>query len=335
LGGDNAAGGTGQGTYTMTGGSMNTTGSGFDGEMWIGSRGGTGSLVMGGNATITVNEFIAIGRDGASGAVTVGGNAELKNTARSIGIGVFSPGFSSTVIVKESGKLTSADELYVGWLADTSNEGILHVEDNGTVNVAAGLVVGRERGKGLMTVSDSATINVGGYLVVGADQESVGEMTVNDSATLNIANMIWVGQNGASGTLTLNGGTSLSHPGAIDTTGASVAFRGPSGTLNLNGGILETTGFNKTTGVAAVNFNGGLVKATGVPNTGSFFNNFGDGELAFLAGGMNIDTNGQDLVISQYITGTGGITKSGAGTLVLAQGGYSGDTRVDAGVLEL
>ncbi|RYD20695.1 MAG: hypothetical protein EOP88_14055 [Verrucomicrobiaceae bacterium] len=336
LGGDNSAGGTGQGTYTMTGGTVNTTGSGFDGEMWVGSRGGTGTLAMSGNATITVSEFIAIGRDGASGSVTIGGTAELKNTVRSVGIGVASPGFSSTVTVKESGKLSSADELYVGWLINSTNEGILHVEDSGTVNVVNGLVVGRNSGKGIMTVSDSATINVGGYLVVGADGGSIADMTVNDNATLNITNMVWVSQNGATGTLTLNGGTTISHPGLNnDATGAGVAFRGPSGTLNLNGGVLETCGFNKTGAIAVVNFNGTTIKANGVTNTGSWFNNFGEADLFALAGGLKFDTNNNDVFISQFIGGAGGVTKSGLGTLVLTQGGYEGETVVNAGTLEL
>ncbi|RYD31113.1 MAG: hypothetical protein EOP87_15340, partial [Verrucomicrobiaceae bacterium] len=62
LGGDDAGGATGQGTYTMSGGSL----SGPGGEMWIGSKGGTGNLQLSGGATVTNNTWIVIGRDGSS-----------------------------------------------------------------------------------------------------------------------------------------------------------------------------------------------------------------------------------------------------------------------------
>lgn len=333
LGGDDGGGGTGQGTYALSGGTLAGTG----GEMWIGSKGGTGDLQLSGGATVTNNTWIVVGRDGATGNVTVGGTSELKNTSQNIGIGVFSPGLSSTVTVKDSGKLTSANELYVGWLANNTNQGTLTVEDSGVVTVAAGLVVGRDNAKGTMTVSDTSTVNVGGYLVVAADGSAVGEMTVNDSASVNVTRMVWVGQaDTANGTLTMNGGTVASHSGGpLDLTGAGVAFRGASGTLNLNGGVLETPGFNKTGGTAVVNFNGGLIRVSGVMNTGSYFNNFGEEDLFCLAGGLKIDTNGHDIAISQQIVGIGGVTKSGAGTLVLAQGGFTGDTVVNEGTLEL
>lgn len=331
LGGDDAGGGTGQGSYSISGGTLSGTG----GEMWIGSKGGIGNLQLSGGATVTNNTWIVVGRDGASGNVTIGGTSELKNTSENIGIGVFSPGFSSTVTVKDSGKLTSANELYVGWLANPTNQGTLTVEDNGVVTVAAGLVIARDNAKGTMTVSDTSTIDVGGYLVVGADGAAVADMTINDSASVNVTNMLWVGQNGATGTLTLNGGTVVSHSGLIDATGAGVAFRGVSGMLNLNGGVLETPGFNKTGGTAVVNFNGGLVRATGTPNTGSYFNNFGEGDLFILSGGMKVDSNGHDIIVTQLISGSGGITKSGAGTLSLTQGGYGGDTVVNEGGLEI
>ncbi|RYD44499.1 MAG: hypothetical protein EOP85_09405, partial [Verrucomicrobiaceae bacterium] len=215
-------------------------------------------------------------------------------------------------------------------------EGILHVEDNGTVNVAKGLVVARNSGKGIMTVSDNSTINVGGYLVVGADGGSLADMTVNDNATLNITNMIWVSQNGATGVLTLNGGTTVSHPGTQnDATGSGVGFRGPSGTLNLNGGILETCGFNKTGTAATVNFNGGTIRVNGVPNTGSYFNNFLDGDLVVQSGGMKINTNGQDIMVMQTLSGEGAVIKSGAGTMTLLKGGNTGETVVDEGTLSL
>ncbi|MES2476299.1 MAG: hypothetical protein V4640_10995 [Verrucomicrobiota bacterium] len=332
LGGDDAGGGTGQGTYSISGGSLNGT----NGEMWIGSKGGIGTLQLSGGATVTNNSWIVVGRDGASGSVTVGGTSELKNLSNNIGIGVFSPGFSSTVTVQDSGKLTSANELYVGWLANPTNEGTLTVKDSGQVSVAAGLVIGRDNAKGTMNVSNTSSVNVGGYLVVGADGAALGEMTVNDSASVAVTRMVWLGQNGATGVMTMNGGSVTCHPGPpIDTTGAGVAFRGVNGTLNLNGGVLETPGFNKLGGEARVNFNGGVIRANEDTVGGNFFNNFADTDLVIQDGGMVIDSNGIDLTISPFISGSGGVTKSGAGSLALVQGEYAGDTVVNEGTLTL
>lgn len=331
LGGDDAGGGTGVGTYNISGGSLTGTG----GEMWVGSKGGIGNLNLSGVATVTNNTWIVIGRDGAAGNVTIGGTAELKNTSQNIGIGVFSTNKSSSVTVEGSGKLTSANELYVGWGGNNTNEGTLTVKDSAVVNVAAGLVVGRDNAKGTMTVSNSSNVQVNGFLVVGADGTAVGNMTINGSSTVNANQMIWIGQNNGNGTLTLNGGTLSGHSNAgMDATLAGVAFRGSAGTLNLNGGTLEAPGFNRVSGTAAINFNGATIKATGNTNTGSFFNNFADSSLNVQSGGLRMDTNGNTITVTQGLSGAGGVTKSGAGTLKLTgTSTFGGASTVSAGTL--
>jgi PEP-CTERM motif len=331
LGGDDGGGGTGVGTYSISGGTLTGTG----GEMWIGSKGGTGNLQLSGGATVTNNTWIVIGRDGAVGNVTIGGTSELKNTSANIGIGVYSTGKSSSVLVEDSGKLTSANELYVGWGANNTNQGSLTVTDNGLVTVAAGLVVGRDNGKGTMTVSDNAGVNVSGFLVVGADGSGTGDMTISGSSVVNANQMIWIGQNNGTGTLTLNGGTLTGHANTgVDATGAGIAFRGSAGTLNLNGGTLETPGFNRVSGTATLHFNGTSIRATGNTNTGSFFNNFDDSSLSVQSGGLSMDTNGHTLTVTQALSGAGGVTKSGAGTLKLTGvSTFDGPSAVSVGTL--
>ncbi|MES2439695.1 MAG: autotransporter-associated beta strand repeat-containing protein [Verrucomicrobiota bacterium] len=336
IGGDNASGSTGQGIYSISGGSLSGTG---NTEMWIGSKGGTGTLAMSGAAAVTNNNWVIVGRDGGAGNVTVGGTSELKSTGQNIGIAVNSPGQSSTITVQESGKLTSSNELYVGWLGNNTNQGTLVVKDNALVSVNAGLVVGRENGKGTMTVSNSATVNVGGFLVIGADgggDGGNGTMSINDTSSVNVTQMIWLGQAGNSkGTLNINGGTTTSHANLTqDNKGASVAFRGNTGALNLNGGTLEATGFNKASGTASIALNGGTIKVTGNTNTGSYFNNFADSDLSVQAGGAKFDTNGNSITVTQSLSGAGGLTKSGAGTLTLSGANtYSGATTVSNGTL--
>ncbi|MDR1191673.1 MAG: autotransporter-associated beta strand repeat-containing protein [Verrucomicrobiales bacterium] len=55
------------------------------------------------------------------------------------------------------------------------------------------------------------------------------------------------------------------------------------------------------------------------------------------AGGLTFDTNSHDVTISETLSGVGGLTKTGAGTLMLnaASNSYSGTTQVSTGTLLL
>jgi autotransporter-associated beta strand protein len=110
-----------------------------------------------------------------------------------------------------------------------------------------------------------------------------------------------------------------------------------SNALNLNGGTL-LTGALVGTGTASntVNFNGGLLAATGYNL--SFLSGMTNAYV--LAGGARIDDGGNQIGISQNLlsgaTHDGGLTKSGAGTLILyGSNSYNGGTTVQEGVLQV
>ncbi len=355
IGGNDSNGGTGSGILNISGGSLVAGG----GEFLIGSRGGTGTVNMTGG-TFSNTNWIIFGRDGGgTGFGNLSGDAQISKTGGGdIAIGIFS-GTTSIVNAGDNSGITSNNNIRVGWgnngtgilnltgnaTATANNEfwigqdggsnGTLTLSDASTVNVTNGFVVGRG-GAGTVTLGGSSALNVGGFTVLGDGGSSSGHVTVNGNASLLTTQMVWIGHNNSPASLTVNGGLVTSHANlGADGTGAGIAFRGTS-TLNLNGGTVETPGFNKTGPVAALNLNGGVIRVTGNTNTGSYFNNFTSGDIDIQTGGAIIDTNGNDITVVQDLAGDGGLTKQGAGSLVLGGSStYGGPTVIFGGSLVL
>jgi fibronectin-binding autotransporter adhesin len=117
---------------------------------------------------------------------------------------------------------------------------------------------------------------------------------------------------------------------------------GNGGTVNLNGGTVVTNGFSKGAGTGSINANSGTVKAAS--NSTNLFANFagtgGSNSVNLLntigSGGLKMDTNGFAVTISNVLSGTGGLSKVGDGSLTLSGANtYTGTTSVSAGSLNL
>lgn len=79
---------------------------------------------------------------------------------------------------------------------------------------------------------------------------------------------------------------------------------------------------------------GGLAFNGGTLQFGSAFNFANTRTITLNGGGGTLDTNGFNTIVSQGITGAGGLTKTGAGTLTLSgSDSYSGGTVLNAGIL--
>lgn len=120
------------------------------------------------------------------------------------------------------------------------------------------------------------------------------------------------------GTLIL-GGANTAGGGAMKTT--------------LNEGVLEIASLDNIGGTT-----GALVFAGGTLRLGAgFSDDISLRTITFLQGGATIDTNGNDLGVSQSVgSGVGGLTKIGAGSLTLnAAATYTGATNVYGGSLIL
>ncbi len=225
-----------------------------------------------------------------------------------------------------------------GTLASGSGAAFI-LNDGGTNATVATLNVTA----GTLNVGDG--VNSGRFVVggkgIGAANVMGGTLSVMTNKDVSIGSFFQFGGNGGNGTLTISNGGLFQALGAgsffvgygQDAAAAGGAFGG-TGVLNLNtGGTLET-GRNITTGTNAtgtVNFDGGTLKAAAdnanlLRTTNNRVGN----------GGLTIDTAGFNIGISQVLAsnGTGGLTKTGSGTLTLgAANTYSGGTLVSAGTL--
>jgi autotransporter-associated beta strand protein len=242
----------------------------------------------------------------------------------------------------------------------SGGQGVLNFS-NGLVTATGTFHIG-EVGSGTVSQSGGTIDDAsgGGEFWVGNNGGGNGIYNLSGSGVLNVSNWLAVGRNGATGVVTMSGGT-------INKTGGGniiVGSLGGNGTWNMNAGLITNTtglilGENSNTGTFYLN--GGTVQANGLGNygtgaTGNLYLNGGvlqasGGNTVYSptsnfntyvqAGGAIIDTNGFNIqsagVISTdpALVGTdGGLNKRGAGKLGLTgNNSYNGATTVNAGTL--
>ena len=209
---------------------------------------------------------------------------------------------------------------------------------------------------GTLTITNSASLTVGGNFLAGNKHNKVGTMNQSGgTVTLNGTTIRFGVWNGAHGNYTLSGGTlnalnaytmlgydgygTLSVNGGIaNLKGVLVDGRGSAAseidTLNLGGGILNvgSAGIDKggasgANAYYAVNLNSGTLGALAAWSS--------DADMT-LGGAVDIDTTGGAIALSAILSGAGGFTKVGTGTLTLSGANdYTGETAVSGGVLAL
>jgi autotransporter-associated beta strand protein/T5SS/PEP-CTERM-associated repeat protein len=338
---------SGNGALNMTGGTITKTG---DEKFIVGHNNATGTVVQSGG-TITANNELYIGNEnaGASGTYTLSGTGAL-NVSNEVVVGRES---GTGVLNVNGGTLTTSGNgnMYIGRRNGT---GTLN-QTAGTISVNREFGVGsrddNKIGTGTYNLSGSGLITVANNIFIGKEQGSSGTMTMtggtmtgsdkliighnqatgnlNHSAgTVNVQNEVYIGnENNASsvGTYTLSGSAELNVGNEVQ-----IGRDNGTGTFNLNGGTVTTKKLEGGNGSATVNFNGGSVKAK--QDDSNFITNLDTANLQ--SGGAVINSNGFNVGTSQEFTGTGGITKTGAGSLTLAStSSYSGATTVATGTL--
>ncbi|MGC4031788.1 MAG: autotransporter-associated beta strand repeat-containing protein [Tepidisphaeraceae bacterium] len=189
------------------------------GQLWIANGGGKADMFVQDTATVTTNDWFAIGRGGGSiGVVTQSGGTVTKQGSNFLAIG--------------SGG-TGTYNLSAGTL--NSNGTRLAEASSGTLNITGG------------------TANFTGEFSLGYTAGGVGTMTVSGNSVVNLPSVI-VGVNSTAiangGVLNLNGGTVTA--GQIIGGGSTTALRN----INFNGGTLKPAATNtnflgaKITGIA-------------------------------------------------------------------------------------
>lgn len=208
--------------------------------------------------------------------------------------GIDANGGAGSIVVNVTGDPSGVDLEYQA----AWKNGIFTKTGLGTVRLGAGYIMNRADNLTAFLTTNAVAVNEGTFINEGTIKSvtSVGGGTLQVGATTGTFDQINVN----SGTFELSRVTDLLTPGLE----ASYAA-GHKG-MNLKGGTLRYEGISDDI----------------------------SGLLGDLVGASTVDTNGQDVTFASALAGTGGLAKSGLGTLTLAAANtYAGGTTVSAGTL--
>ena len=301
---------------------------------------GTGSLVIQNGGTLTQASGATSTTIG-SGSLAINGQGSIYTTPTDLLLG---RGTGTNAITVENGGQLYTGNAFIG-------EGTSSVSTNISATVTgagsywnAGEFIGVGGGPNAatLTISDGATVTARSSVAIesiGSGATGIATVTGPGSQLLLPGTALAIGEfiNGGEG----NGTLTISNGGLVSAQTVTLGEfdAGTTGVLNLDGtssarGVLVTTSLAKDLGSGTVNFNGGILRAGAASS--NFISGFGAGNLVVNAGGLYLDTNGFDVTVTDSLSGSGGLTKIGSGTLVLnSENTLTGNSEVSAGTLEV
>ncbi|WP_422002083.1 autotransporter domain-containing protein [Reyranella sp.] len=307
-----------------------------DGSLWLNAinayEGGT--TIKGGKVAISADD----GLGAANGSVTLDGGtlqfaeALILASTRTLTLG----GAGGTI---ETG----------GFSASTISQSIGGTGGLTKIGGTTLLLSGNSTYAGGTTVS-------GGTLRIGADNAlpTTGGLTVNGTGVLDLGGFRQtVGRFQSSGLLAgvrLENGAVLTAGDSSDTTVAAYLVGDATGAFVKQGsGTMTITNAGNTYG-GGTTVTGGLINFTSLGNFGTGNITLNGGGLQWATGntidvsrrldplgpgGGTFDTNGNTVMLASAISGSGGLTKAGLGTLILTGANtYGGGTTVSGGTLQ-
>jgi len=325
------------GVVTVTSGSFGSSGSTISVN---GSPSGGNLLVLNGGTATAQNFNVAINANETGVGATIGGNANASFANSALGAGANTMG---TVTINTTGNVG------LGTLTMGKDGGNGLVISSGTVTATSVDV----QGAGSATAGNANLTVSGGSLTIG-NSGSSGAFKVGDAS----------GGTGHGGNLTVNGGA-LTYLGTDGLLAANGGGTTPHGNVTITGGIAKLTGVTLNAGNISGDTslltvsNGatlylgsvGLVLNPGGGNVSATFG-IGGSTIGALVDWSSVapitlaDTTtfqaadassvAHNITLGGVLSGAGGLTKTGNGTLKLGgNNSYGGTTTVSAGTLQV
>jgi outer membrane autotransporter protein len=302
----------GSGTTTLTADNTYSGGTTISsGTLQVGNGGTTGAI---GSGNVTNNATLAFNR---SNEIVVSNTISGSGSLRQVGSG------TTTLI---------ADNTYTGSTVIT----------NGTLQVGNGGTSG-SLGTGNVTNNSRLKFNRSDDITVGNQISGTGSLIqAGDGTTTLTANNTYSGTTViTNGTLQIgDGGTSGSlGTGAVTNDARLVFNRNDSTTVNnlITGtGELVQLGTNTLTLTANNTYNGTTTISNGAVQVGNGGTSGSLGSGNVMNDGTLILNRSDQVVVSNSISGSGNLTKAGAGTAILTEdNSYSGITTISNGTLQV
>ncbi|MBR1216634.1 autotransporter domain-containing protein [Bradyrhizobium sp. U87765 SZCCT0131] len=304
---------------------------------------GTGVAVNGGSATFNVAVGGSMFFTGGSSA----GSASYVVSSVNLGLAFYDTSSAGNAVITNNGsQIVWADTASAGNATITNNNGIIAwqasstagnatvINNSGTIGFLNNATAGNARlvaNGGSIDFSmnggpqndgrfTAGSIEGAGRFVLGGGQLTVGGNNLSTTVSGAITDCA-----AGDGCLNVSSGGSLVKvgTGTLTLTGTNTY----SGGTTVNAGTLAVAG-NASLGAAGggLTFGGGTLQALSSFNTNR--------QVLLNTGGGTIDTNGNTVSFAGPITGDGGLTKTGAGTLLLGGANdYNGDTTINGGTL--
>jgi T5SS/PEP-CTERM-associated repeat protein/autotransporter-associated beta strand protein len=330
----------------------------------IGRMGGTGSATVSGDAQMIktgVNDIIVGDHAGSNGSLLVSDRGAVTTNNR---LRVGNGGATGTMTIKDTALISVGNEFWIG--NGGGSNGTVNME-SGTLDVTSWVAVGRDSGTGTLNMSGGTLTHSGSgsvrgdggfngdnFTTAGIGTGAQGFINHTGGVINNVNSVLVIGESGtvdwkasggtanlgvvhigfsagSNGTLTLSGNANYTATDVVLSSNGAAA--GGTGRLNLKGGTLTAASIKEGAGNAgSVHFDGGTLKAAA--SNADFFAGFEVGKLVLDAAGMIFDSNGNDVTVTQGLTGEGGVIKRGEGLLNLAGNStYLGNTSVENGTL--
>jgi T5SS/PEP-CTERM-associated repeat protein/autotransporter-associated beta strand protein len=300
---------------------------------------------------------------GTKGAVIVDGAGSTWTNTSTLAVGEFGTG---TLTISNGGAVSSHMTGLIGY--DSGALGIVTVDGAGSIWNNDGDLFFGSKGTGILNITrggavSSANTSLGGAFLFFQADASGGATVDGPGSIWTNTGQLFVGDFSA-GTLQITNGGSVSNTngfiGFAGLASGTVIVDGSGSTWTNSGNLYVGGNTVRAAGVGLLRIqNGGVVKAatTTVWSTGTLeiginpnltgtlrFDNGGTlrtiaattfSNSATLTGtGVRVDSGIFISTLSGIFEGTGGLTKSGAGTIVFTNAStYSGDTHVEGGSL--